>query len=220
MLNLDSAAVIFDLDDTLLVSRTIKWEQYRVAARESYGFELGDDELTRHWGKPFDEMISTLFRRSAPVEELTAVVGSLDAQYRKTPCAGAVQAVERLLRNGVLVGVVTSSNTGPAVDDLVRTGFAVDRMLFVHGADVTSAHKPDPAVFDGAVALLAEQDVTPGDITYVGDALIDVHAARDAGLRFVGVTTGVVDVGEFRAAHAGAVPDLTHLTSERPRSSR
>lgn len=214
------SAIIFDLDDTLLVSRTIKWEQYRTAANQFYGFELGEDELTRHWGKPFAEMITELFRRSAPTEDLIAAVGSLDTHYPKTPCAGAAPAVERLLRDGVLVGVVTSSNTEPAVHDLARTGFPVDQMLFVHGADVTTAHKPDPAVFNESVALLAEHGVAPDDITYVGDALIDLHAARGAGLRFVGVTTGVVTGAEFRAAHADSVSALTHLTSGRPSAPR
>jgi phosphoglycolate phosphatase-like HAD superfamily hydrolase len=219
MLNQSRAAVIFDLDDTLLVSRTIKWEQYRTAASRFYGFELGDDELALHWGKPFDEMIRELFRCSAPVEELIAAVGSLDTHYPKTPCAGAVHVVDRLLRDGVLVGVVTSSNTEPAMHDLARTGFPVDHMLFVHGADTTAAHKPDPAVFDESVALLAEQGVTPDDVTYVGDSLIDLHAARGAGLRFVGVTTGVVGGAEFRAAHADSVPALAQLTSGRLRSA-
>ena len=37
---------------------------------------------------------------------------------------------------------------------------------------------------------------------YVGDALSDFYAARDAGLHFIGVTTGLVDESSFRQSGA------------------
>ena len=50
-------AVLFDMDDTLLLTREVKWDHHRFVAREHYGIELDDQTLRAHWGEPFDEMI-------------------------------------------------------------------------------------------------------------------------------------------------------------------
>lgn len=206
--------ILFDLDDTLLRSRMIKWQQYKSVACRQYGIALTEEELTRQWGKPFDEMISALYRRSAPLEEMRAATLALEPQYPKTPIDGAVRTVERLLDLGFGAGVVTATNTSHANFDLERTGFPVERLLFVHGADLTLAHKPDPEVFRLALDRLADDGITAADMTYVGDSLTDAEAARRAGLRFVGVTTGLVGRDEFTRVGARSVPTLSHLLGQ------
>ncbi|QWF82150.1 HAD family hydrolase [Amycolatopsis sp. CA-230715] len=205
-------AVVFDLDDTLLATREVKWAHHKAVAAQFYDIELTDDELRLHWGKPFDEMITLLYRGSAPLAEMRAANHALDADYRKTALPGAVATVAALLDRGYRIGVVTSANTGPALSELEANGFPVRRLLFVHGADATSAHKPDPAVFEHGMELLAPLDIDERATIYVGDALMDLLAARGAGMGFVGVTTGLVTGTEFDGENACWIPNLAALT--------
>lgn len=207
----DCRAVVFDLDDTLLRTREVKWAHHREVAARFYGIDLTDEELRLHWGKPFDQLLALLYRDAAPLAHLRAANLSLDAEYPKPALGGAVDTVRRLLDEGFEVGVVTSADTGAALGDLDRTGFPVDRMLFVHGADVTPAHKPDPAVFGLALEELGGRGVGAGEVVYVGDALMDLLAARRAGLRFIGVTTGLVTSAQFAEHGAPWVLELAEL---------
>lgn len=188
-------AVLFDLDDTLVHTREVKWAHHRHVAREHYGIELDDDTLAQHWGKPFDEMIGLYYRQAASVEAMRAANQASAHLFPKTPVEGAVEVVTALLDEGVLVGVLTSTNTDMTTADLARCGFPVERLVLVQGADQTPHHKPDAAVFDPALAVLRGRGVA--DVTYVGDAVIDARAAEGAGLGFVAVTTGLFDAAAF-----------------------
>ena len=121
-------AVLFDMDDTLLLTREVKWDHHRFVAREHYGIELDDQTLRAHWGEPFDEMIGNLYRHSAPVDEMRAVNKACAHRYPKAVVPGAVEVVTSLMDAGLLVGVVTSTNTDMALADLDRCGLPVDRL--------------------------------------------------------------------------------------------
>lgn len=204
-------AVVFDLDDTLLNSREAKWKHHKAVAARYFGVEVTDDDLVRHWGRPFDELITVLYRSSAPLRELKAANQSLEAEFPKTAMDSAVDLVEQLLHRGVPLGVVTSANTAAAVADLTRTGFPVERLSFVHGADVTGAHKPDPRVFDLARDALRVRNVPAAGTVYVGDALIDMAAAVGAGWGFVAVTTGLAKGEQFEREGVEWVDSLAEL---------
>lgn len=206
-----AAAVVFDLDDTLLRSREAKWNHHKAVASRVYGLEVTDDDLLRHWGRPFDELITRLYRSSASLGEMRAANLALEPEFPKTAMDGALDLVDHLLQHGVHVGVVTSANTAPAISDLTRTGFPVRDLLFVHGADVTGAHKPAPEVFAGARGVLADVGVEVAQTVYVGDALIDMAAAVGAGLEFVGVATGLVPGERFTREGVDWVHGLDEL---------
>lgn len=208
---LGAAAVVFDLDDTLLRSREVKWNHHKAVASRIYGLEVTDEDLLQHWGRPFDELITMLYRSAASLDEMRAANLALEPEFPKSAMEGALELVEHLLERGVHVGVVTSANTAPAVADLIRTGFPVPNLLFVHGADVTRAHKPNPEVFAAARDALAGVGVAAAQTVYVGDALMDMAAAIGAGLEFVGVTTGLVAGEQFMREGVDWVDGLAGL---------
>ncbi|GAA1394326.1 HAD-IA family hydrolase [Luteococcus peritonei] len=188
-------AVLFDLDDTLVATREVKWEHHRFVAREHYGIDLDDETLARHWGEPFGMMLGHLYRDAASTEEMVATNHASAHLYPKTTRPGAVELVTDLLDAGIPVGVVTSTLSQPAADDLRRCGFPVDRLFTVQGADRSPVHKPDPAVFTAALDTLRCLGIER--VSYVGDAVMDAQAAAGAGLDFVAVTTGMVTAEAF-----------------------
>jgi phosphoglycolate phosphatase len=72
----------------------------------------------------------------------------------------------------------------------------------VHGAGDTPWLKPQP---EWTRQVLAQLGVEASDTLLVGDSPFDVEAARNAGLAFIGVTTGTHSAAELRAAGAGRV---------------
>ncbi len=199
--------VLFDLDDTLVATAKIKWAHHKAVARRFYDIELTDAELQLHWGQPFDVMIRSLYRDSDTLERMREANLSLEGDFLKQPLPGAVDVVHELWRRGIEVGVVTSTNRSSALRDIERIGLRTDRLTLVQGADDSRYHKPDPRVFDSALAKLSEKGVGVDDIWYVGDALIDHAAATGAKLRFVAVSTGFCTREVFAQAGAEHILD-------------
>jgi phosphoglycolate phosphatase len=68
------------------------------------------------------------------------------------------------------------------------SGLGVAPLFFrVYGGGDLPARKPDPV---GLLRLMEESGRAPGDTVLVGDSAIDVHTARAAGVRAIGVTWG------------------------------
>jgi len=107
---------------------------------------------------------------------------SLDAEFPKQVQDDSLAVVEALLAKGIAVGVVTSILGHMAKKDLTATGFPVEKFFLIQGSDDVPVHKPDPHVFDHALGLLKAKGIASNETLYVGDALMDFYAARDAGL--------------------------------------
>ena len=57
----------------------------------------------------------------------------------------------------------------------------------VRGDAPPAPRKPDPTTL---LRMLDELGVQPSETAYVGDAIVDVHVARNAGVRAIGVSWG------------------------------
>lgn len=203
-------AALFDLDDTLLVSSAMKWLQHKTIAERHYGVTITDDTLREIWGMPLTEMIRRSYQDADDVHVILDLLLETNDEFPKGVFDDAVSSIDRLLDNGVEVGVVTSAPSVAALSDLNRHGFDVGRMLCVLGEDRCVAHKPDPAVFDEPLQLLKEKGITRDEVVYVGDLTVDAKAANSAGFNFIGVSTGL-HTAEVLAAEGAKViaPDLT-----------
>lgn len=191
-------AVIFDLDDTLVKTHRAKWAHHKAVAKKFYGIDLKNEKLRKHWGKPFDKLIYHLYNNSGTLEEMREVYLSLEQRFPKELQSNSLNVVNSLLDRGIEVGVVTSIDSESANKDLVCLGFPIKRMLVIQGADITDVHKPDPDVFLPIFKKLESRGIDKNKIVYVGDALIDYEASRDAGIDFIAVMTGLDSVAEFR----------------------
>ncbi len=197
-------AVIFDLDDTLVKTWVVKWQQHKFVAKKYFGVDLTDDALAEHWGKPFDAMVTELYKQNGTHEERRVHFSKHELDYPKQYQDDTLATLETLCRANLVMGIVTSMHKEGAFIDLNNLKMPTEYFAFIQGSDESEYHKPDPRVFDPAKKHLAEQDITDG-IVYVGDALSDYQASRDAGLSFIGVTTGFVDEQTFRGAGAAHI---------------
>lgn len=213
-LNPDSStryhAVIFDLDDTLTRSHERIFAHHKTVAKH-YGIDLTDEDILMHWGKPFDVLIQHLYRESDTLENMKALNQSLYKDFRKEIQEDTPSVIAHLLDRNVHIGVVTAANTEHAIDDLTYFGVPIDRFCFIQGAEQTPVHKPHPDVFLPMFERLSGRGVSKDRMVYVGDALHDHAAARDAGIDFIAVTTGLVSKEAFEAAGASIIIDRLGL---------
>jgi len=117
----------------------------------------------------------------------------------------AYPAVREVLAAAKAVGIsigATTSHGEIAEACLVRTGLYSFIDCLVTQEEVTH-HKPHPESIQLVLALL--EPATSRDLReealYVGDTVIDIQAGQASGVCTIGVTYGLSDEAEMRAAH-------------------
>ena len=210
---------VFDLDGTLVDTIGLIVASYQHAFQTVLGRQE-DEVLIRSWiGQP----LARTFRSVSPehadqlgatyLEWNQANTGRLLRRY-----AGVETMMAALAEAGVGVAVATSKLKGPAQTAVRLAGLAgvVDILVTLEDTD---RHKPDPQPLLHALERLGAQ---PDQAVYVGDAVVDVQAARNAGMAAIGVTWGAGERDSVVAARPDVVADtVDELTAALlPPSSR
>ncbi len=194
------ATVLFDLDGTLADTIPLIVASYQYAFRTVLAEEITEARARAWIGRPL---------LPALLEESPEHGVELDRVYREWNLAntarlirrydGVPELLEKLTAAGVTIAVATSKRRETA--RLALVGVGIDHLVdVVAGLEDTTAHKPAPDPLLHAAATLG---VDPAACVYVGDATVDVLAARAAGMSAVAVTWGA---GE-RDALAAIAPD-------------
>jgi HAD superfamily hydrolase (TIGR01509 family) len=205
------SAILFDYDDTLVQTRQCKYRALQALATRNYQLELSDAELDRHWGVAYAELFRRLFGAVEPdLRRAIAAYEALDSEFEMTAYPETLRVLEALQARHC-VGVVTAAGRSLVEGQMRKLGFPVDAFALLQTAEDTPHHKPDPRVFEPALRILADLGISPRSTLYVGDSIRDFHAARDAGLAFVGVLRGTTSQQEFAEAGVTAVESLDGL---------
>lgn len=203
-------AVIFDLDGTLLDTlqdladsgnAVLKARGFPIHAKEDYRTFIGNGMLN---------LVRDIFpegHRPAEGEETEEMLREYRAAYarnwRNTTVVftGIAELLDELKARRVPIGVLSNK----AHDFTVK---CVDAFLadwswdVVLGARDGIERKPDPTGAFEAASLLG---VSPEDCFFVGDSDVDIHTARNAGMRAIGVSWGFRPVEELLEAGAEAI---------------
>ena len=116
---------------------------------------------------------------------------------------GIVPLLEELQRISHPLAVL-SNKPHPFTQAIVSRMFPTVRFSSVLGQRTGIPHKPDPA---GALEISHQLNLSPGDCTVIGDSIMDLETARNAGMRAVAVAWGFHDRERLVAAGAGAIAD-------------
>lgn len=211
--------VVFDLDDTLVVSTVDfgKFKRLVIDRMASYG-------EPRDAYDPADTIVRTIARfeermrrQGLPEKDLHARLAELDRimdavelerAHETEPLAGAKEALEALRGRGVRIGVLTRACEEYAEKVLSLT----DMRDLVDAIEPRNSHvrpKPHP---DAYLRLVERMGLRPEETVFVGDHPIDATCAANAGVAFIAVGTG--DVPEEVMSEAGSaayIPDVGRL---------
>ncbi|MFH1420831.1 MAG: HAD-IA family hydrolase [Candidatus Aenigmatarchaeota archaeon] len=190
--------IVFDFDDVLVKS----WEINRHVAEElsvQAGLKpLPPGTYRKEYGAPFEYLTKKYW-------EIT--VGEFIALLKKhalsippySPVEGTIETLKKLEKNHAL-GILTSRDCHSMPHMFETSGIPEKLFSFVITEDDCHVHKPDPLVFKHV------RDVVKGDFCYVGDNHEkDWPAARDAGVPFIAVTSGLSNREDF--IKAGVRPE-------------
>lgn len=202
--------VLFDHDDTLVGTLKAKWAQHKYIARTFYGKELQDDELRLHWGKPLTLLLELLYETDH-VDMAMSYNVATRSQFPKTLFKDVKETLKILRNMGKKLGVVTATTRSNLEHDFKTLRIPKKLFDYIQTEDDTIVHKPDPHVFDQALDWMRGQDIQPHEVLYVGDHINDMIAARDAGIGFIGVGTGLFSIEEFTEHRARGINQLADL---------
>lgn len=184
---MNPSALLFDLDGTLTDSIGLIVHCYQRTVRKFLGIEMTREEVVPVIGRSLLE----LFQELSP-ERWEEMVAFYRADYAAladewvTLYPGIAELFAELAKRKVRLGVVTSKGLDSAGPVLKRFGLDAHLEILVTFED-TSTHKPGPEPLLFAAGKLG---VSPETCWYVGDATHDLHAARAAGMRGIGVLWG------------------------------
>ncbi|MGH8078510.1 MAG: HAD family hydrolase [Lysobacter sp.] len=215
------ALVFWDVDHTLVTIGEVSREIYEIAFEGFTGQPLREvadmtgrterailaETLTLHGisdsESKFDDFYAELADAAGKLRERMCTVG-----YR---LPGAVEAITALAKNDVVQSVVTG-NLKPIAITKLEVFELVEHLDFEVGAYGSDGDTRPPLIRQAwqraqrKYGQIFEHD----RVVVMGDTPLDVAAAREVGVRAVGVATGGSTVDELTAARANAVlPDLT-----------
>ncbi|SDD06540.1 HAD family hydrolase [Auraticoccus monumenti] len=196
--------VLFDFDGTLGDTIALIVASYRHALSSVAGLEVDDTEARSWIGRPLLGVLQE--RHPEHAEAMIEAYRDWNRTHHDTlirPVPGMVELLDGLAAAGARTMVVSSK-----VTETVRLGLTAlgldQRLPDVVGQGDTEHHKPHPQPLLLAASRLG---VEPGECVYVGDATVDVMAAKAAGMTAVAVTWGAGERAELTAAGADTVVD-------------
>jgi pyrophosphatase PpaX len=188
------AAVIFDLDGTLVDSVALILESFRYTLKQM-GLRAEDEEILNTIGLPLKEVCYN-FAGERGDEMFKCYVDYQDAIHdlHVKEYAGAADLLEYLKGQGCQMGIVTSKRGVMAKRGLAVAG--LDKFMeIVVAFEDTKAHKPDP---EPVVKALGALGAAPDEALYVGDSPYDIRCGKNAGVFTAGVTWGVSTEEQLR----------------------
>ena len=213
----DIAAVIWDVDGTLVDTAELHYQAWCVLARAiDRPFTRADFAATFGWRNP--EIIPKIFGSHYSEAEVTALGDRKELYYR----AEAAKGVALLRGVGALLEALTAAGLRQAIgssaprhniDLILELTKVAGHVGAIVAMEDTHRGKPDPEVFLLAARRL---DVAPAHCVVIEDAPVGVQAAKAGGMRAVAVTcAGHHSPEKLRAAGADlVVPTLERVSVE------
>lgn len=201
----DARAVIFDLDGVLVDSGAHHRAAW-AALLEEEGVIPPPEFWRRTIGRPAEEAVRLLLPRAVDAGEVERLAERKRAHYARL-CERGLQAVpgvrifvDKLVALAVPRAVATSASHRDAERLLTELGVQALFPVLVTADDVRWS-KPNPEVYQRAATALG---MPPDACLVFEDSIVGVHAARNAGMRVIGVTTAhtgreLIEAGAERA---------------------
>lgn len=194
--------VLFDFDGTLANTIPLIVASFRHTVADVLDLEVSDEEARSWIGRTLTDTFAA--RYPEHTEELVETYRAWSLAHHDElirPIEGVPELLDALVASGARLGVVSSKSEATVRRGLAAVGLEHDFGILI-GLEATTTHKPHPAPLLHAAGALG---VEPASCTYVGDATVDVLAARAAGMRAIAVTWGAGTHQELLAQEPTAV---------------
>jgi phosphoglycolate phosphatase len=206
----DAGLLIFDLDYTLIdSSEGIVW-CFNEARRRAGEPVIAPDVLKARIGLPIEDGFRVFGSKDpAAMRDLFRKLAREGAMAERSfLLPGAADTLSALKKKGYRLAVASTKSRPEIVAILEHLGVASYFEEFV-GSDEVKDPKPAP---DSLLLAMRRLAAAPETTVYIGDHVVDVRAARAAGVRVIAVRGGPCAAEEVEREHPDAIiSDLAGL---------
>lgn len=156
------------------------------------------------------EDIATALLPHLPGKSLPALVSLMNtmaASVALVPAIPLAPFLAMLRARGLRLGVATNDAESAARAQLSSVGIET-AFDFIAGFDSGHGGKPHPGML---LAFASAHGLSPDQVVMVGDSRHDLVAGRAAGMRVVGVLTGLAAADDLAPLAEAVLPDIGHL---------
>lgn len=190
-------AVLFDLDGTL-VEFKFKVKESRLAIIDwlsKNGFETSKLTPETKTQRIFEQVetqcnskVDGISFESAR-KSMSAILEEFEFQSfaEAKPHPGSLQLLKKLKDEQILTAIVTNSGRRP-VDSVLGTFGFLPYIRLIITRDEMKKMKPEP---DGLLSAIDRLKVEKSQAVYIGDSVIDIQAARKAGIISIALSQGM-----------------------------
>jgi len=186
------ALLIFDLDGTLIDSRLDLANAVNATRAETGRPPLEHSLVYSYVGNGAPVLIRKAMGPDAPDEEVQRALEFFLNYYRDHAVddtqlyPGVRESLAQLHAAGMTLAVLT--NKPVRISEAIMRHFDLGPMMFrIYGGNSFEQKKPHPVGID---TLRAEAGAAPEQTWMVGDSIVDMQTARNAGVMACGVTYG------------------------------
>lgn len=200
------ATIVFDFDGTIANTLPLIYQTFNTVLEPRIGRILPDAEIRSHFGPP-DQVI--LGRYVDETEREIAFAEYIELYERDHNehvylYDGMYDLLQTCKDEGIRIGIMTGKSRVSANISLRELGIEHFINILVAGDDVVMP-KPHSEGVIAAIAQLGHIEAEKGAM--VGDSAADIYAGRGAGLYTIGVTWGVPEHDDLRAAKPEVICD-------------
>jgi len=200
---------VFDLDGTLVDSFEAITESVNHARRVFDLPAMDHGDIKSHVGRGLEVLMADLVGPDLVEEGVRAFRDRYATAYAAgtTLLPGVHDALARLSDRGIRMSV--ASNKPARFGRPICEQLGIDKFFCaILGPDVVGTTKPHPAMLERAITEMAVQT---SDAIYVGDMLLDIETAAQAGVTVALVATGSCSEADLRMSGETTVSVLREL---------
>ena len=182
-------AVLWDMDGTLIDSEEFHWIAWRDTLANE-GITITREQFLSSFGQRNDSIIPRWLGAAATPERIERIATAKEELYRHlvrsegiSPLPGVARWLHYLHKEGWLQAIASAAPRAN-IDTVLEMLSATHIFQGVVSAEDVHRGKPDPEVF---LAAASRVGVPPERCIVVEDAVAGVQAARNAGMRSIGV---------------------------------
>ena len=209
--------IIFDMDGVLCDSEPFIAEAAGRMFAERHGVSVTPDDFRPFIGTGEERFLGGVAQKYGVGLDLPADKDRTYAIYleiirgRLRPLPGASGFIAALRRRGLKLAIATSADRVKLNGNLKEIGLAPELFDACVSGDEIRRKKPAPDIF---LAAARKAQVPPAAALVIEDAPSGIQAAKAAGMRALGITSGFSAALLVAAGADWTAPDLAHVPEE------
>jgi len=179
------SGVIFDLDGTLARTNTLIFDSFRFIFKKYLNSDKTDDDIIALFGPTEEEIL----KKVLPLHQYDIAINEFCTFYKTnhqrlaSSYEGIEEGLDFLKTKNIPLGIYTGKGRITAKITLTELGLSDYFSLIVSGSDVKNS-KPSP---EGIKMFIEKFDLKGSEVVLVGDSVVDIKTADNAGIKCLSV---------------------------------